>query len=249
MVCCTSRKRSPRSLLRGVFIWKKIEQTGPPALRSILSIYSTTPCAVNDLVRVDTSPKKEYIVYILRSPRLDLISMEPAVLEALLADDYMQAAQIGGYHIPDDLMLRKSMLQRRWRQVQVNPDLQPWLLRAIVIRKTRTMCGRIGFHSKPGPDDLQDIAADGVEIGYATGERFRRQGYAKEAAITLMRWAFENHQQRCFILSIAPDNKASLAMARSMGFREIGSHMDEEDGLELYFERRLKSWPDEWTAE
>jgi ribosomal-protein-alanine N-acetyltransferase len=109
------------------------------------------------------------------------------------------------------------------------------------------MCGRIGFHSEPGPEELREVAADGVELGYAIGERFRRQGFAKEAALTLMRWAFETHQQRSFVLSIAPDNVASLAMAHSMGFREAGSHIDEEDGLELYFARRLDRWPDEWA--
>jgi hypothetical protein len=35
-------------------------------------------------------------------------------------------------------------------------------------------------------------------------------------------------------------------MAHSMGFSEVGKHIDEEGGLELYFERRLDRWPDEW---
>jgi len=35
-------------------------------------------------------------------------------------------------------------------------------------------------------------------------------------------------------------------MAYSLGFKEIGSHIDEEDGLELYLERRLTYWPEEW---
>jgi ribosomal-protein-alanine N-acetyltransferase len=183
---------------------------------------------------------------ILRSHRLELVSMGPALLEALLAGDHASAAQIGGFQIPNDLILRKRTLQMRLRQIQANPEVQPWLLRAMVIRQGQMMCGYIGFHSEPGPEDLSDVAADGVELGYAVGESFRRQGFAKEAALTLMRWAFERHGQRCFILSIAPDNEASLAMAHSMGFSEVGSHMDEEDGLELYFERRLDRWPDEW---
>ena len=116
----------------------------------------------------------------------------------------------------------------------------------MVIRQSQMMCGYIGFHSEPGPEDLRDVAADGVELGYAVGEPFRRQGLAKEAAVTLMRWAFERHGQRCFVLSIAPDNEASLALAHSMGFREVGSHVDEEDGIELYFVRRLDCWPEEW---
>jgi ribosomal-protein-alanine N-acetyltransferase len=184
----------------------------------------------------------------LRSRRLELVSMGPALLEALLAGDYTRAAQIGGFQIPNDLVLSKRTLQMRLRQIRANPEIQPWLLRAIVIRQSQMMCGRIGFHSEPGPEDLRDVAADGVELGYAIAEPFRRQGYAKEAALLLMRWAFENHRQRCFILSIAPNNEASLAIARSMGFSEVGSHIDKEDGLELYFERRLDRWPDEWGS-
>jgi ribosomal-protein-alanine N-acetyltransferase len=185
---------------------------------------------------------------ILRSRRLELVSMGPALLEALLAGDHARAAQIGGFQIPNDLIPRKRTLQMRLRQIRANPEVQLWLLRAIVIRQSQTMCGSIGFHSEPGPEDLRDVAADGVELGYAVGEPFRRQGFAKEAALTLMRWAFENHHQRCFILSIAPTNEASLAMAHSMGFSQVGSHIDEEDGLESYFERRLDRWPDEWGS-
>ncbi len=174
--------------------------------------------------------------------------MGPALLEALLAGDHTRAAQIAGFQIPNDLILSKRTLQMRLQQIRANPKVRPWLLRAIVIRQSQTMCGRIGFHSEPGPEDLRDVAADGVELGYAIGESFRRQGFAKEAALVLMRWAYESHGQRCFILSIAPNNEASLAMARSMGFSEGGSHIDEEDGLELYFERRLDRWPDEWGS-
>lgn len=113
---------------------------------------------------------------------------------------------------------------------------------------SQTMCGRIGFHSEPGPEDLRNVAADGVELGYEIGESFRRRGIGKEAALALMKWAYEEHDQRCFVLSINPGNIPSLGMARSMGFREIGSHIDEEDGLELYFERRLRYWPGEWAS-
>lgn len=184
----------------------------------------------------------------LKSNRLELVLMGPALLEALLAGNTTLAAHIGGFHIPDDLILSKSLLKMRLGQMQINPEVNLWLTRAIVIRKSNTMCGHMGFHSKPEPEDLRDVAADGVEMGYSVGERFRKQGYAKEAAFALMQWAFKNHQQRCFILSIEPGNKPSLAMAHSMGFREIGSHIDEEDGLELYFERRLSHWPKEWSV-
>ena len=184
----------------------------------------------------------------LQSHRLELVLMGAEFLEALVVGDASHAAHIGGLHIPDPRIFSPRLLRMRLHQMQTNPGIRPWLLRAIVIRESQILCGRIGFHSAPGPEDLRDVAPDGVEIGYAVGERFRRQGYAKEAACALMRWAFGMHRQRCFILSISPENGASLAMARSMGFQEIGSHIDEEDGLELYFERRFTQWPYEWNV-
>lgn len=185
-------------------------------------------------------------MHTIRSHRLELVLMSRALLEAFLSGDHASAARIGGFQIPNDLILRKRTLQMRLRQIQANPQVHPWLLRAIVIRQSQMMCGYIGFHSEPDPEDLRNVTAGGVELGYAIGESFRRQGFAKEAALALMKWAFERHGQRCFVLSIAPDNQASLAMAHSMGFREVGSHVDEEDGVELYFERRLDRWPEEW---
>jgi len=164
----------------------------------------------------------------------------------MLAINLPLAEGIGGFHIPADLLLGRSLLTMRLQQLHHTPDEHPWLLRAIVLRESQTMCGHIGFHSRPGPADLRDIAADGVELGYSVGENFRRQGYAREAALTLMKWAFSYHRQRCFVLSISPDNSASLAMARSLAFTEIGSHMDDEDGLELYFSRHLTAWPSHW---
>ena len=65
--------------------------------------------------------------------------------------------------------------------------------------------------------------------------------------MAMMFWAFHRQQQQCFILSISPQNEPSLALARSLRFEEIGSHIDDEDWLELYFQRRFKSWPAEWT--
>ena len=39
--------------------------------------------------------------------------------------------------------------------------------------------------------------------------------------------------------SISPSNVASLAVARKLGMIEVGSQIDEVDGLELIFETHL----------
>jgi RimJ/RimL family protein N-acetyltransferase len=101
------------------------------------------------------------------------------------------------------------------------------------------MLGHIGFHTRPGEKYLEELAPGGVELGYTVFERERRQGYAREAAEGLMEWAHRLHGVTRFIVSISPANLASLELARRLGFRRIGSHVDEEDGPEDIFERRL----------
>lgn len=123
--------------------------------------------------------------------------MGPRLLEALLARNHGAAEKVAGFEIPRDLVLSARTLRNRLRQLQARPEVQPWLLRAIVIKQAQTMCGRIGFHSEPGPEDLRNVAADGVELGYEVGESFRRRGIGKEAALALMKWAYEEHGQRC----------------------------------------------------
>ena len=129
--------------------------------------------------------------------------MCPELLEALLARNRELAEKIGGFTIPEDFVINVRTLRTRLRQLHARPEAQHWLLRAIVLKQSQTMCGRIGFHSEPGPEELRYVAADGVELGYEIGESFRRQGIGKEAAIGLMKWAYEEHDQRCFVLSIA----------------------------------------------
>jgi RimJ/RimL family protein N-acetyltransferase len=183
---------------------------------------------------------------ILTSKRLELMPMDLPLLGALADGDWARAELVADLRVPQGIELKTSAIVRRIHQLEEDASLLPWLMRAMVLRESRRMCGRIGFHSAPGADYLKTLEPDGVELGYEVDPRFRRQGYAKEAAVTLMKWAYDSFHQRCFLLSISPANAASLAMAASLGFQEFGSQIDEEDGLELYFRRRLDGWPAEW---
>ncbi|MBN1581108.1 MAG: hypothetical protein JXA89_10425 [Anaerolineae bacterium] len=91
---------------------------------------------------------------VIRSPRLDLVSMGSVLLEALLAGNRVLAAQIGGFQIPDDLAIGERTLQMRLQQIRADPGVQSWLLRAIVIRESRTMCGRSGRRRRSGKASL-----------------------------------------------------------------------------------------------
>jgi RimJ/RimL family protein N-acetyltransferase len=163
--------------------------------------------------------------------RLELVSMGPEFLEALLAGRRAEAQATLGVKLPDgwggDEGDRRR-LRLRLQQMREDPTVHPWLLRAIVARGEGAFVGHINFHGRP---------EDGrAELGYTIIPEFRRRGYATEAAQGMMDWARQEHGVARFVVSISPDNAASLAMAEKLGFRQVGTQMDEEDGLELVFE-------------
>ena len=163
--------------------------------------------------------------------RLKLESMSPQFIAALLSGRRAQAEAIARLALPEDWPGDdERFLRLRLRQIQEDPSIQPWLMRAIVLRgPDRTFVGHIGFHGRP-----DDTGA--AELGYTVFPEFRRRGYATEATRGLIDWALRKHRVGRFLVSISPENDPSLAMAVILGFRQIGEQMDEEDGLELVHE-------------
>jgi RimJ/RimL family protein N-acetyltransferase len=169
------------------------------------------------------------------SDRLELISLSPAALEALLEERATDAETLIGGRLADGWPGGDERYFRlRLGQMQRDPSLQRWIVRALVLRDGREVVGHAGFHGPPGVNGKKDSAA--VEIGYKVFVPFRGRGLATEAATALIDWAREEHGVRRFILSIAPANAPSLAIAAKLGFVQTGEQWDEEDGLELVFE-------------
>lgn len=153
-------------------------------------------------------------------------------MRALARDDLPTAEREIGARVPTTLPDElRHFLGYRIPSLEADPASRPWLGRAIVrtdVPGPRAVVGTIGFH---GPPDGEGR----VEIGYRVEPEHRRQGLATEAVAALLDWA-ERQGVRRFRASVAPDNVASLAVVRSFGFREVGSQVDEVDGLELVFE-------------
>jgi ribosomal-protein-alanine N-acetyltransferase len=173
---------------------------------------------------------------IISSDRIDLIPLTPAFLQASLDGEYTTAEAILGLAIPSEWFREQTLMKLRLAQLQQNAALQPWLLRAIALRHQPLMVGHIGFHTQPDAEYLRDLAPGGVEYGYTVFSAFRRQGYAREACRALMQWACRDHHVTRFVISIRPDNIPSRRLAEHFGFKRIGSHIDEEDGLEDIYE-------------
>ena len=160
--------------------------------------------------------------------------MTPAFIEAVLEDRREDAAAELGIELPDVFPAKgeRSFLGLRLRQMREDERFETWCPNAVVLEGM--MIGHAGYHGPPGSNSTQ--APDAVEYGYKIFPDWRGTGYATEAALMLMDLAEQRAGTRHFVLSIAPDNDPSLAIARKLGFVKTGEMMDEEDGLEHIFE-------------
>lgn len=163
--------------------------------------------------------------------------MSIPVMRALVARD-LAGAQLGlGAVIPDGFSDHLDhFLRYRLAQLDTDPSILRWLARAMVLTDAggrRRVIGTIGFHGAPDEQGR-------LEIGYRIEPEFRRRGYTREAVRAMFDWAATEEGIHRFVASIRPDNEASLGLAAGFGFVQIGTQMDEIDGLELVFEA---AWP------
>jgi RimJ/RimL family protein N-acetyltransferase len=169
---------------------------------------------------------------LIKSARLDLVSVGLDFVRAVLAGHIQQAERSSGVKLPPRWEeSARSTLNYRLTQMEADPTAQPWLIHLIVIRETGEMAGYVTFHGPPEAERW-------VEIGYEIEPEYRRRGYASEAAMAMFSWAAEQGVER-FRASVSPDNGPSLAMVRKMGFHRTGEQWDDIDGLEYVFEAGL----------
>jgi [ribosomal protein S5]-alanine N-acetyltransferase len=178
---------------------------------------------------------------VIATDRLDLVSMTPAFLKSTELGDRRQAEATLGFTVPSEWFECASFAAMRLRQFESGATSQPWLPRGIGLRATGEMVGFIGFHTPPAPDYLKTLCPGAVEFGYTTFPAFRRRRIAWEATQGLISWAHVLHGVASFVVSVSPANAPSLALISKLGFRRIGSHVDEEDGIEDIFALALKN--------
>ena len=158
--------------------------------------------------------------------------MSLELMEALLRGDHESAQPMVDYRIPRDWPEgMESVLRFRIIIARAQPETLPLLFRVMVLRATpEVVVGRIGFH---GPADDAGM----LEIGYEVFPEHRRRGYALEAVLAMFRWAQRDPAVRRFRATVSPDNLASLNLIAQIGFIEVGTQWDDEDGEETIFER------------
>jgi [ribosomal protein S5]-alanine N-acetyltransferase len=158
-----------------------------------------------------------------------------SLAEALtpLADgDLDEASRVAGVALPGYFRTPEAI--RLWRiraiQVAADPDSGRWIAQAAVAEPGDVVVGHAGFHGPPDCDGM-------VEVAYSVDPAYRRRGYATAMLRELLRRAAAEPGVATVRASISPDNAASLATIAGFGFAPNGEQWDEQDGLELIFER------------
>lgn len=164
--------------------------------------------------------------------RVRVVHLSGPAFDALAAGDLHTAQAVSPVSLtpyaagPD----WRAVWRMRSEQVHQDPAAAAWVTGLVYDDDLGLVVGRAGYH---GPPDASGM----VEIGYAVDPAHRRRGYARAALELLLERAAAEPDVRTVRVTISPDNTASSSLTAQYGFIEVGEQWDDEDGLELVYER------------
>ncbi len=174
----------------------------------------------------------------IETGRLILRLLPEAALAATVAQDHARLEALLGLSVPDIWFEDTRVAQLRLDQLRADSGFGPWSIRAIALKESGEILGTLNCHHLP----MQFVAHDeqflAVEIGYTIFAPWRQRGYGHEAVTGFAAWA-NCKGVNGLVLSIAPANRPSLALAQKLGASKIGSQIDEKDGPEDIFLARI----------
>ena len=149
------------------------------------------------------------LTHALHTPRLRLEPVTPALVQAARAGQQAFAAVIGA-DAPADWCAGSLPLVARSASHAWGPN--PWPTRAVAIHHTEgCVIGDIRFEPS--------LRAPGeVEIGYSIAPSRRRQGYAVEAAATVIDWLLAEAGAQTIVAGCDAGNFASVRTLARLGF-------------------------------
>jgi len=160
---------------------------------------------------------------VIETAHLKLLPHAPAHLIALLesARSYEDASGMSVADELHDFLAGASPEYRAHLLAAPSPD--PWKFGFAVMHSAeKIVIGMCGFKGPPGTDNT-------VEIAYGIATKYQCRGYATEAAMALVGYAFEQGVHTV-VAHTLPERNASTSVLRKSGFTCIGEVIDPEDG-------------------
>lgn len=123
----------------------------------------------------------------------------------------------------------QGLLASRIPQIQVDPSVNKWFVRWVVLRSTQEIIGSTSFHGAPDENGV-------VEIGLAVESAFQRQSYGKEILQGMWGWVVTQPGVKILRYSVKENNEASIALINSFGFKLMGEQIDENNEVTKVYE-------------
>ena len=138
----------------------------------------------------------------------------PALAAAALPEDREEASRTLGATLAT-AWPQADLLDVLRLQAAASPETECFGVWVMIERGSGSVVGDIGFIGPP--DD-----AGSIEIGYSVIPDRRRRGYATEAAVAIVEWAFSQPGVEVALAGCDSDNTPSIRTLERLGFRRIG---------------------------
>jgi len=171
------------------------------------------------------------VPHLIETERLNLFLIEPEDLITLFEEPensriYEGKPFTNPYRV---LIDDKGPLAWRVPQVKLDPSLNIWFIRWIVLKSTSEIVGSISFHAKPNEAGM-------IEIGLGISPKFQNNGYGSEALKGMWLWVIDQPEVSILRYTVSATNRPSIAIISKFGFTHVGQQIDEEDGPEEIYE-------------
>jgi ribosomal-protein-alanine N-acetyltransferase len=191
----------------------------------------------------------------LETPRLTLVPMTLALVEAVLGGRREEAEAVVGARMPDRWPNRE-LIERAFsaplEAIRADPEEGLWGGRVLVTRAAIApdlgggdsarhrsaasadgprVVGSVVFHGRPGSDGI-------AEVAYGVEEASQGRGFATEAVKACVAWALAERDVRAVQAATFGWHTASLRVIAKVGMVHVGSREHETLGELLVFERR-----------
>jgi RimJ/RimL family protein N-acetyltransferase len=121
--------------------------------------------------------------------------------------DEVTMAHLGGVQKPNEAWRTMCMMRGAW-------EIRGFAMFSMIRRDTGEWIGRTG--------PWQPEGWPGTEVGWGVLREYAGLGYAREAAVASINWAFDVLGWDEVIHMISPENKESIALAERLGSRNLG---------------------------
>jgi len=168
---------------------------------------------------------------VIDTPRLELHHLTAAEIISLFEDPentwiYKDKSYTNPYRqLVDD----SGPLAWRVPQVKVDPGVNKWFIRWIVLKITNEIIGSSSFHGAPNENGM-------IEIGLGIDQKFQKQGFGFEALTGMWGWVCAQEGVKTLRYTVSISNLASIALVNKFGFTRVGEQLDEIDGPEEIYE-------------